>query len=117
MPSRRAQADQVGLELGHHREHIEQQPSDGTGVSYTDPPRFKLTRRAVSSAAIARASGRERASRSSLVTTTVSPARHAASGSSVEHQAYLTSSALTAHLHGLGQLEGVPPATGNGHSR
>lgn len=73
------QADQVGLEPGHHREHIEQQPSHGVGGVVHRPPEAQadLTRRPGS--AIARASGRERASRSSLVTTRVSPARHAAS--------------------------------------
>jgi hypothetical protein len=49
--------------------------------SYTDPPTLSRTPRAVSSSAMARASGRDRASRSSLVTTRVSPSRHAASAS------------------------------------
>ena len=44
-------------------------------------PKLKLIRRAVSSSAIARASGRDLARRSSLVTTRVSPARQAASAS------------------------------------
>ena len=46
-----------------------------------DPPRLRLICRVVSSSAIARASGKDRASRSSLVTTKVSPARQAASAS------------------------------------
>src|SRR3954447_16376305 len=45
----------------------------GSCGSYTDPPRLSRTWRTVSSSAIARASGSERASRSSLVTTKVSP--------------------------------------------
>jgi hypothetical protein len=49
----------------------------GSVGSWKEPPRLSLTERAVSSSAIARASGGERASRSSLVTTRVSP-RHAA---------------------------------------
>jgi hypothetical protein len=49
--------------------------------SYTDPPRLRRTDRAVSSSAIARASGSDRARRSSLVTTRVSPARQAANAS------------------------------------
>jgi len=53
----------------------------GSVGSYTDPPRFKLTCRTVSSSAMALASGSERASRSSLVATSVSPSRHAASAS------------------------------------
>jgi len=50
----------------------------GSVGSCTEPPRLSLTCRAVSSSAMARASGRERASRSSLVTTRVSPGRQAA---------------------------------------
>ena len=41
----------------------------GSVGSWTEPPRLRLTRLAVSSSAMAWASGRDRASRSSLVTT------------------------------------------------
>jgi hypothetical protein len=67
---------QVGFELGDHGQHVEQQPADRVGRVIDGPPR--RTRRVVSSSAIARASGSDRASRSSLVTTSVSPSRHAA---------------------------------------
>ena len=50
----------------------------GSVGSCTDPPRLSLTSRPASSSAIARASGSDRASRSSLATTSVSPPRHAA---------------------------------------
>src|SRR3954447_2571045 len=56
----------------------------GTVGSYTEPPRLSLTCRTVSSSAMARASGRDRARRSSLVTTRVSPSRHAVSVAYVE---------------------------------
>jgi hypothetical protein len=46
-----------------------------------EPPRLSLTLRLVSSSKMSRASGSERASRSSLVTTNVSPARQAARAS------------------------------------
>jgi hypothetical protein len=42
-----------------------------------EPPRLSLTLRLVSSSKMSRASGSDRASRSSLVTTNVSPARQA----------------------------------------
>jgi hypothetical protein len=51
----------------------------GSVGSCTEVPSASVTSRAVSSSAIARASGSDRASRSSLVTTSSSPARHAAS--------------------------------------
>lgn len=47
--------------------------------SWIEPPRLSLTLRLVSSSKMSRASGSDRASRSSLVTTNVSPARPAAS--------------------------------------
>ena len=50
----------------------------GSVGSWTDPPRLSATSRAVSSATMSRASGSDRASRSSLVTTSASPARQAA---------------------------------------
>ena len=64
-----AEPDQIGLELGHHREHVEQEPPDGVGRVVDRPAQVQLTCRAVSSSAIARASGRDRARGSSLVTT------------------------------------------------
>jgi hypothetical protein len=51
----------------------------GSLGSCTDMPSASLTSRAASSSAMARAWGSDRASRSSFVTTSVSPARHAAS--------------------------------------
>jgi hypothetical protein len=50
-------------------------------ASKMEPPRLSFTFRMVSSSKISRASGSERASRSSLVTTRVSPARQAARAS------------------------------------
>ena len=50
----------------------------GSVGSYTDPPRLRRTCRVVSSLAMALASGSDRARRSSLVTTNVSPSRQAA---------------------------------------
>jgi hypothetical protein len=73
-----AQSDQVGFELGHHRQHVEQQSSDGSVGSWIEPPRLSFTLDLVSSSNMSRASGSDLASRSSLVTTRVSPARHAA---------------------------------------
>jgi hypothetical protein len=51
----------------------------GSVGSCIEPPRLSLTFRLVSSSKMSRASGSERASRSSLVTAKVSPARQAAS--------------------------------------
>jgi len=53
----------------------------GSFGSWTEPPMLSLTFASVSSATMSRASGSERASRSSLVTTSVSPERQAASAS------------------------------------
>jgi len=53
----------------------------GSVGSCTDPPMLSLTPRWVSSSTMSRASGKDRASRSSLVTTSVSPVRHAARAS------------------------------------
>lgn len=53
----------------------------GSVGSHTDAPRLSRTFRLVRSSAIARASGSDRASRSSLVTTSLSPARQAARAS------------------------------------
>src|SRR5512133_1290490 len=50
----------------------------GSAGSWIDPPRLSLTFLFVSSSRMSRASGSDRASRSSLVTTNVSPARQAA---------------------------------------
>jgi hypothetical protein len=65
------------LIIGHLPGGIERQPIVGPGLrsvgSCIDPARLSVTSRAVSSATMSRASGSERASRSSLVTTRVSP--------------------------------------------
>jgi hypothetical protein len=53
----------------------------GSFGSWIDPPMFSFTPASVSSATMSRTSGRERARRSSLVTTRVSPDRQAASAS------------------------------------
>jgi hypothetical protein len=55
--------------------------STGSFGSCSEPLRLSLTRRRVRSSTMSRASGSERASRSSLVTTSVSPSRQAASAS------------------------------------
>jgi hypothetical protein len=34
-----AQSDQISFELSHHREHVEQQPSDGVDPIMVEPPR------------------------------------------------------------------------------
>src|SRR5215216_8135944 len=38
-----AQPDQDGLELGHHSQHVEQQPADRSFRSWTEPPRLSRT--------------------------------------------------------------------------
>jgi len=80
-PFSRAQADQIGLELRNHREHVEQEPSDGIGGVVNRAAEAELD---VSSGQLIEdvaGTGSERASRSSFVTTKVSPARQAASAS------------------------------------
>ena len=67
--------------LCDHREHLNSGPPTGPVGSYPDPPRLIRTCRTVSSSAMALASGGDRASRSSLVPTNVSPSRHAARAS------------------------------------
>jgi class 3 adenylate cyclase len=52
-----AEPNEVGLELRDHGQHVEQQAADRVGGVKTDPPRLSRTCRAVSSSAIARASG------------------------------------------------------------
>jgi hypothetical protein len=74
-----ARANQVGLELSDHGQHVGQQPPDRIGRVVHRAAEVSLTCRRVSSSAIARAPGSDRASRSSLVTTSSSPARQAAS--------------------------------------
>ena len=53
------------IELSHHRSHVEQQSPHQIGGSWIEPPRLSLTFRLVSSSKTSRASGSERASRSS----------------------------------------------------
>ena len=81
IPVDSAKPDEVGLDHGDHREDGEQQPSEGVGWVVHRPAILTLICRAMSWSAIARASGRDLASRSSLVTTRVAPAQHAARGS------------------------------------
>jgi hypothetical protein len=71
----------IGLELGDHRQGREQQPSDRIGRAVHRAADVQLHSAAVSSSTMSRASGTERASRSSLVTTRVSPRRQAAKAS------------------------------------
>ena len=64
-------------DLGHHDRDVEQQSTDCVGGIVdrpTDPPRLRMICRVVSSPAIARV-GQDLASRSSLVTTRVSPSQ------------------------------------------
>ena len=68
-------------ELGDHGQHVEQQPTDRVGRVVHRAAEAEPDLPAVSSSAMARASGTERASRSSLVTTRVSPSRQAARAS------------------------------------
>jgi hypothetical protein len=42
MPSRVCIADQVGLELGDHREHVEQEPADWIGRVVDRPAEVEL---------------------------------------------------------------------------
>jgi hypothetical protein len=55
-----AHPDQIGLELGDHRQHVEQQPPDRIGRVCTEPPRLSFTWRLVSSSAIVRVGRRPR---------------------------------------------------------
>jgi hypothetical protein len=77
-PFSRAHPDQVGFEFGHHGEHVEQQPSDRVGRIVDRSAEAQLDVPVVNSSKMSRASGSDRASRSNLVTTNVSPARQAA---------------------------------------
>src|SRR3712207_2407331 len=67
--------DQVGLNSATIASTLNSNRPTASVGSYTDPPILRLTCRVVSSSAMARASGSDRASRSSFVTTSVSPAR------------------------------------------
>jgi D-serine deaminase-like pyridoxal phosphate-dependent protein len=73
--------DQVGFELGDHGEHVEQQPAHRIGGVVDRAAEAELPLRFVNSSRMSRASGSDRASPSSFVTTSVSPARQAASAS------------------------------------
>lgn len=74
-------ADEVSFELGDLAEHVEQKPADRVGRVVDAAAEVERDAFRVSSSARSRASGRERASRSSFVTTSVAPARHAARAS------------------------------------
>jgi hypothetical protein len=76
----RSGSDEVGLELGHHREDVEQQPTDGV-VRVVDGATDVELDVVVSSSTMSFASRRLRASRSSLAMTSVSPSRQEASTS------------------------------------
>ena len=72
----RPHSDEV---FSDHPEDVELSRLTGSVGSWSGPPMFSLTPASVSSPTTLRASPRERASRSSLVTTRVAPARHVAS--------------------------------------
>src|ERR1035437_2483261 len=76
-----AQPNQLGLETRRPSRTLNSSRPTGSVGSYTDPPRLNRTWPAVSSSAMALASGSDRASRSSLMTTSVSPSRQAARAS------------------------------------
>jgi hypothetical protein len=57
--------DQVDLELRDHRQHVEEQPPDRIGRVVYAAAEADLTSRRASSSAMSRASGSDRASRSS----------------------------------------------------
>ena len=71
---------EVGLELGDHRQHGEQEPADRIG-GVVDRAADVEPNALVSSSTMSRASGTEWASRSSFMTTRVSPSRQAARAS------------------------------------
>jgi len=73
-----AHAGEVGLELGHHGQHVEQEPADGVGGVVDGAAEVELDLASGELVGDGPASGRDRASRSSLVTTRVSPVRQAA---------------------------------------
>jgi len=73
-----AHADQVGFELGEGGKDVENILPIGSVGSYTLEPRASFTPRAIRESAISRASGTDRASRSSFGTTSISPRRTAA---------------------------------------
>jgi hypothetical protein len=74
-----AHADEVGLELGDHGQDVEQQSADRVGgvVDRAAEVERDLAGRQL----VGDVAGSERASRSSLVTTSTSPGRQAASAS------------------------------------
>src|SRR5258706_286819 len=73
-----AEPEEVDLEFGEGGEDVEEHFAHGSVGSWTCPPRESLMPRAAMSAPIARASGTDRASRSSFGTTGVSPPQTAA---------------------------------------
>jgi hypothetical protein len=77
----RARVNQVSFELGDHRQDVEQQPPHRVGRIVHRAAEVELDLSTGEVSTMSRASGSERARRSSLVTTSVSPARHAASAS------------------------------------
>lgn len=68
-------------ELSDHRADVDSGSATGSIGSWIEPPMFSLTPALISSSTMLRASVRDSASRSSLVTTRVPPDRHAASAS------------------------------------
>jgi hypothetical protein len=77
----RASSDEVGLELGDHREDVAQQPADGIVGVVNGAAMLSMTFFAVSSSTMSFASRRLLASRSSFAMTSVSPSRQEASAS------------------------------------
>jgi hypothetical protein len=69
------------LELGNHGEHVEQQPADRIGRVAHRPAQIEPNLPNRELVRVALASGSDRVSRSSLVTTRVSPSRQAARAS------------------------------------
>jgi hypothetical protein len=63
----------MSLELSHHANTLNTSRRTGSFRSWIDPPRLSLTSLFVNLSQMSRASGSGRASRSSLVTTDMSP--------------------------------------------
>jgi hypothetical protein len=80
-----ARSNEVGLNSATIANTLNSSRPTGPVGSYADADAQRLSRtfRSVRSSAIARASGSDRASRSSFVTTSVSPARQAANASRI----------------------------------
>lgn len=90
----------------YHPEHIEQKTPYRVCRIIRTPTQAQRTPLAVSSSAIFLASGRRRASRSSFVTTRLSPARTAAIASRKPGRArFVPGKPLLTVMAGLGQME------------